>query len=172
MILGDNRLNNFKSRRSLRTLCSEVLVLLASAFVLAMAFPGFMTDGGIAPLVFIALIPVFMVIKNTTWKCVWFHGFIFGLVYYFFFNYWLKGFHSLAIVIAPVIKGGEMCLLFLALKAVDEAFPKKGYIFKGAVWAAYAFLAENWFAGYPYGNIVYALYPYKVLYQIADITGI
>ena len=172
MILGDDRLNNFKSRRSLRTLCSEVLVLLASAFVLAASFPGFLTDDGIAPLVFIALIPVFMVIRNTTWKCVWFHGFIFGLVYYFFFNYWLKGFHSLAIVIAPVIKGGEMLLLFLALKAVDEAFPKKGYIFKGAVWASYAFLAENWFAGYPYGNIVYALYPYKVLYQIADITGI
>ena len=78
MILGDDCLNNFKSRRSLRTLCSEVLVLLASAFVLAMAFHGFMTDGGIAPLVFIALIPVFMVIKNTTWKCVWFHVFIFG----------------------------------------------------------------------------------------------
>ena len=35
MILGDDRLNNFTSRRSLRTLCSEVLVLLASAFVLA-----------------------------------------------------------------------------------------------------------------------------------------
>ena len=68
-------------------MCSEVLVLLASAFVLAMAFPGFMTDDGIAPLVFIALIPVFMVIKNTTGKCVWFHGFIFGLVYYFFINY-------------------------------------------------------------------------------------
>lgn len=153
-------------------MCSEVLVLLASAFVLAMSFPGFMTDGGIAPLVFFALIPVFMVIRNTTWKCVWFYGFIFGLTYYFFFNYWLKGFHSLAIVIAPVIKGGEMLLLFLALKAVDEAFPKKGYIFKGAIWAAYAYLAESWFAGYPYGNIVYALYPYKVLYQIADITGI
>ena len=55
---------------------------------------------------------------------------------------------------------------------IDEAFQKKGYILKGAVWAAYAYLAENWFAGYPYGNIVYALYPYPVLYQIADITGI
>ena len=147
-------------------------MLLASAFVLAASFPGFLTDDGIAPLVFVALIPVFMVIRNTTWRCVWFHGFLFGLVYYFFFNYWLKGFHALAIVIAPVIKGGEMLLLFLTLKAIDEAFPKKGYILKGAVWAAYAYLAENWFAGYPYGNIVYALYPYPVLYQIADITGI
>ena len=165
-------MNNFNRERSLRTLCSEVLVLLASAFVLAASFPGFLTDDGIAPLVFVALIPVFIVIRNTTWRCVWFHGFLFGLVYYFFFNYWLKGFHALAIVIAPVIKGGEMLLLFLALKAIDEAFPKKGYILKGAVWAAYAYLAENWFAGYPYGNIVYALYPYPVLYQIADITGI
>ena len=165
-------MDNFNRERSLRTLCSEVLVLLASAFVLAASFPGFLTDDGIAPLVFVALIPVFMVIRNTTWRCVWFHGFLFGLVYYFFFNYWLKGFHALAIVIAPVIKGGEMLLLFLALKAIDEAFPKKGYILKGAVWAAYAYLAENWFAGYPYGNIVYALYPYPVLYQIADITGI
>ena len=165
-------MNNFNRERILRTLCSEVLVLLASAFVLAASFPGFLTDDGIAPLVFVALIPVFMVIRNTTWRCVWFHGFLFGLVYYFFFNYWLKGFHALAIVIAPVIKGGEMLLLFLALKAIDEAFPKKGYILKGAVWAAYAYLAENWFAGYPYGNIVYALYPYPVLYQTADITGI
>ena len=119
-------MNNFNRERSLRTLCSEVLVLLASAFVLAASFPGFLTDDGIAPLVFVALIPVFMVIRNTTWRCVWFHGFLFGLVYYFFFNYWLKGFHALAIVIAPVIKGGEMLLLFLALKAIDEAFPKKG----------------------------------------------
>ncbi len=165
-------LSNDRYRRSLGTLCSEVLVLLASAFVLAAAFPGFLTDDGIGWLSLIALIPVFAVIRNTSWRCVWFYGFIFGLVYYFFFNYWLKTFHALAIVIAPVIKGGEMIFLFLALKAVDTAFPKRGYILKGAVWAAYAYLAENWFAGYPYGNIVYALYPYRVLYQIADITGI
>ncbi|MBQ0071010.1 MAG: apolipoprotein N-acyltransferase, partial [Spirochaetales bacterium] len=145
---------------------------MASTFVLALAFPGFMTDNGIGWIAFLALIPVFLVIRNTTWKCVWFYGFIFGLVYYFFFNYWLKFFHPLAILLAPVIKGGEMMFCFLAIKAVDEAFPKKGYLLKGAVWVAYAYLAENWFAGYPYGNIVYALYPYRVLTQIADITGI
>lgn len=158
--------------RGLGTFCSEVLVLLSSAFVLAAAFPGFLTEDGFGFLALIALIPVFAVIKNTSWRRVWFYGFIFGLVYYFFFNYWLKGFHALAIVIAPVIKGGEMIFLFLALKAVDTAFPKKGFILKGFVWASYAYLAESWFAGYPYGNIVYALYPYRVLYQIVDITGI
>lgn len=165
-------MKDISKKRSLGTLCSEVLVIVASAFLLSMAFPGFLTDNGFPFLCFIALIPIFMVIKNTTWSCVWFYGFIYGLFYYFFFNYWLKGFHALAIVIAPVIKGGEMVLLFLALKAIDEAFPKKGYIIKPFIWVAYAYMAENWFAGYPYGNIVYALYPYKVLIQIADITGI
>ncbi len=165
-------MNSNNHQRNLGTLCSEVLVLLSSAFVLAAAFPGFLTKDGFGWLSLVALIPVFAVIRNTTWRCVWFYGFIFGLVYYFFFNYWLKTFHALAILIAPVIKGGEMVLLFLALKAIDEAFPKWGYVLKGAVWACYAYFAENWFAGYPYGNIVYALYPYRVLYQVADITGI
>lgn len=165
-------MSKFNYPRSLRTVCSEVLVLIASAFVLSMAFPGYLTSDGFGFLAFIALIPVFAVIRNTPKRYVWFYGFLFGLIYYFFFNYWLKGFHALAILIAPVIKGGEMALLFLALKAIDEAFPKKGYILKGFVWASYAYLAENWFAGYPYGNIVYALYPYPVLYQIVDITGI
>lgn len=158
--------------RSLRTVCSEVLVLLVSAFILSMAFPGFMSDSGLGWIALIALIPVFMVIKNTTFKCVWFYGFLFGLCYYFFFNYWLKGFHPLAILIAPIIKGGEMVFLFLALKAAVTFFPKKGYLLQPVIWMAYAYLAESWFAGYPYGNIVYALYKYRVLIQIADITGI
>ena len=160
------------SNRSLRTVCSEVLVLLVSAFILSIAFPGFMSANGVGFIALFALIPVFMVIRNTTFRCVWFYGFIFGLCYYFFFNYWLKGFHPLAILIAPIIKGFEMMLLFLALKVAVTFFPKKGYLLQPIIWVAYAYLAESWFAGYPYGNIVYALYRYRVLIQIADITGI
>lgn len=167
----DNKIE-VKSNRSLRTLCSEVLVLLVSAFVLSLAFPGFMTSKGFGWIAFIALIPVFMVIRNTNFKCVWFYGFIFGMSYYFFFNFWLKGFHPLAILIAPIIKGGEMVLLFLALKAAITFFPKKGYLLQPVIWMAYAYLAESWFAGYPYGNIGYAIYRYHVLVQIADITGV
>ena len=94
--------NNYP--RSLGTLCSEVLVLLASAFVLAASFPGFLTANGFGFLSLIALIPVFAVIKNTSWRCVWFYGFIFGLIYYFFFNYWLKGFHALALLFENVLQ--------------------------------------------------------------------
>lgn len=161
-----------ESRRSLRTVCSEVLVLLASAFLLSIAFPGFMSANGIGFLALMALIPVFAVIRNTTWSLVWLYGFFFGFAYYIFFNYWLKGFHALAILLVPIIKGGEMVFLFLALKAADSFFKKHGYLLQAAIWVAYAYLSESWFAGYPYGNIAYALYRYRILIQFIDITGI
>lgn len=161
-----------ESRRSLRTVCSEVLVLLASAFLLSIAFPGFMSANGIGFLALIALIPVFAVIRNTTWSLVWLYGFFFGFAYYIFFNYWLKGFHALAILLVPIIKGGEMVFLFLALKAADSFFKKHSYLLQAAIWVAYAYLSESWFAGYPYGNIAYALYRYRILIQFIDITGI
>lgn len=161
-----------ESRRSLRTVCSEVLVLLASAFLLSIAFPGFMSANGIGFLALLALIPVFAVIRNTIWSLVWLYGFFFGFAYYIFFNYWLKGFHALAILLVPIIKGGEMVFLFLALKAADSFFKKHGYLLQAAIWVAYAYLSESWFAGYPYGNIAYALYRYRILIQFIDITGI
>ena len=131
-----------------------------------------MSANGIGFLALIALIPVFAVIRNTTWSLVWLYGFFFGFAYYIFFNYWLKGFHALAILLVPIIKGGEMVFLFLALKAADSFFKKHGYVLQAAIWVAYAYLSESWFAGYPYGNIAYALYRYRILIQFIDITGI
>ena len=118
------------------------------------------------------LIPVFAVIRNTRFALVAPYGFFFGFMYYIFFNYWLSTFHPLAILIVPIIQGGEMFFLFLALKAADIFFKKRAYVLQAVIWVAYAYLSESWFAGYPYGTICYALVQYRPLIQIADITGI
>ena len=165
-------MKNFYVRRGLRTYCSEVLVLIISAFILSLAFPGFVTSSGWGWIAFFALIPVFAVIRNTSYKAVWAYGFLFGVTFYCFFNYWLPGFHPGAIYIVTIIKGGEMLLLFLALKVAASAFEGFAFIPQAFIWAAYAYLSQNWFAGYPYGTICYALYEYLPLIQIADITGI
>ena len=146
--------------------------MLVASFVLSLAFPGFVTEKGWGWIAFFALIPVFAVIRNTSWKAVWAYGFLFGVAFYCFFNYWLPGFHPGAIYIVTIIKGGEMVLLFLALKLAVSAFGRHGYVAQALIWASYAFLAQSWFAGYPYGTICYALYDYLPLIQIADITGI
>ena len=160
------------SRRSLRTLGSEVLVLVTAAFVYSMAFPGFMIPEGLGFIALFALIPVFAVIRHTSWKHVWWMGFLFGFVFFLFFTYWLKSFHALAIVLIPVIKAFEMMLCFVALKAADGFFKRFGYIVQAIIWIAYAYLSESWFAGFSYGNIAYAFYKYAPFIQIADIAGI
>ena len=153
-------------------MCSEVLVLLFTAFVYSIAFPGFMSAGGLGFIALLALIPVFAVIRHTSWKHVWWLGFLFGFVFYIFFAYWLKSFHALAIVLIPVIKGFEMMLCFIALKAADGFFRRFGFIVQAIIWVAYAYLSESWFAGFSYGNIAYAFYDYPLFVQIADITGL
>lgn len=160
-------------RRNLGTLGSEVVLLLASAFLLALAFPSFCSKDGWNFLAFVAMIPLFYVIKNTTWKTVGFYGFFYGFVYYWIFNYWLSAFHPLANVLVQVIKGAEMVPLFFALKAADRLFSEKiSYVIQAAFWVAYTYLAQSWFAGYPYGTIAYAIARYRVLIQIADLCGI
>ena len=137
-----------------------------------MAFPGFMIPEGWGFIAFFALIPVFGVIRHTSWKHVWWMGLLFGFVFYLFFAYWLKSFHALAIVLIPTIKSLEMMLCFIALKAADSFFKRFGYFVQAIVWVAYAYLSESWFAGFSYGNIAYAFYKYAPFVQIADITGI
>ncbi|MBQ2528109.1 MAG: apolipoprotein N-acyltransferase, partial [Spirochaetales bacterium] len=148
-----------------------------AAFVLSLAHPSFMSKRGFGFLSLIALIPVFAVIRNTTWKLVGAYGFLFGFVYYSIFNYWLTTFHPFAILIVTIIKGAEMVALFFALKAADRwtGCILKGrlvHVFQAVIWVAYAYLSQGWFAGYPYGTIAYALYNYKILIQVADLFGI
>jgi len=159
-------------RRNLRTVGSEVLALLFSSFIYSIAFPGLISTNGVAPLAFIALIPVFAVIRNTSWKLVPIYGFFYGFMFYLFFNYWLKTFHPLAILIVPIIKGGEMIALFLALKAAQKLFKKHGYLVEAVIWVAYSYISQDWFAGYPYGTLGSAVYRWLPFIQIAEFTGI
>ena len=159
-------------RRNLGTVCSEVFVLLASAFVYSFAFPGLVSANGLGFIGFIALIPVFAVIRNTSWKLTPVYGFFYGFMFYLFFNYWLKTFHPLAILIVPIIKGGEMVVLFPLLKAAQKLFKKYGYIVEGIIWVAYSYVSQDWFAGYPYGTLGSAAYEYLAFIQIAEFTGI
>ena len=162
-----------QKRRNLGTIGLEVVLVLASAFLLSLAFPSFCSKDGWPVFAIFALVPLFAVIRNTTWKCVWFYGFLFGFVFYWIFNYWLSAFHPLANLLVQIIKGTEMIALFLALKGAVSWFPRKiSFVIQAFFWMVYAYLAQTWFAGYPYGTIAYAFFRWKVLIQIADFSGI
>jgi apolipoprotein N-acyltransferase len=145
---------------------------LGTALLFSFAFPGFLSEKGIGVIAFFALVPLFAVIRQTSWKAICFYGFLFGFSFYTLFNYWLTTFHPLAILLVPIIKGGEMVMLFPALKAADRYFKRWGFIVQAIIWVAYSYLSQSWFAGYPYGTISSAVYTFLPFIQIAEFSGI
>ena len=159
-------------KRGFGTYGLEILLLIVIACIYSFAFPGFLSDTGFGAIAFFALIPLFSIIRYTTWKAIPFYGFLFGFAFYTCFNYWLTTFHPLAILLVPIIKGGEMVMLFIALKAADRWFKRYGFAVQALIWVAYAYLSQSWFAGYPYGTIAYAAYQFLPFIQIAEFSGI
>lgn len=159
-------------KRGLGSYGLEILLLIITSVIYSFAFPGFLSDKGFGAIAFFALIPLFAVIRKTSWVAVPFYGFLFGFAFYTCFNYWLTTFHPLAILLVPIIKGGEMVMLFPALKAADRWFKKYGFLVQSIIWVAYAYLNQSWFAGYPYGTISSATYQFLPFIQIAEFSGI
>ncbi len=150
----------------------NLLLLLISALLFALSFPSFLSVWGWFPLAFVALIPVFIVVHRSSWKGIAFYGIFFGLASYTLFNFWLGKFHPLALFIVPPIYAFYFLLVFPALKIIDSAFPRYGYILQTFVWLAYEFLKTQGFLGYSYGIMGYSQYLFKTLIQIAEITGV
>lgn len=159
-------------RHTVKSYLIELAVLIGTAVLYSFAFPGFLSVEGYGFVAFFALIPLFSVIRHTSWKAIIPYGFLYGFTFYTCFNYWLTTFHPLAILIVPIIKGGEMMMLFPALKAASSLSRRFSYLVQAVIWVAYAFLSQSWFAGYPYGTIAYAAYEYLPFIQIASFSGI
>jgi len=150
----------------------ELLLLTAGSFIFALSFPSFMNKWGIAPLAFVAIIPVFIVVHRVSYVKSVIYGAYFGYISYTIFNYWLATFDPMAFVAVPVIYASYFLVLFPLLKLVDQLFPKKGYILQIFIWMSYEFLRTKGFLGYSYGVIGYTQYNFLSLIGIADITGV
>ena len=94
-------------KRSLGTFCSEVLLLVISAFIYSIAFPGFVSEKVLGFIAFFAIIPVLIVIKNTSWKAVGFHGFLFGVAFYCFGGAVCGALPSLYDLVSLPLRGGQ-----------------------------------------------------------------
>ena len=159
-------------RRSLRTYGSEVLFLSVGALLFALGFPSFISTEGLGIFGFIALIPVFAVIRNAPWKVTWLYGWFYGLTSYLIFNYWLSSFHPLAIFISPLVFSFYGIFLFPILKLAVSLFPTYGYLLQTAIWIGYELLSTKGFFGYAYGIMGYTQYRVLPFIQIASVFGV
>ena len=150
----------------------DLLILGFSAFIASLSFPSKYIENGIPFLAFFYLIPVFYVIWRSKWSTVWLYGAFYGFLFYLFYNYWLKTFHPLAILIAPILECVQYMLLFMCLK-LSKTLVKRHYSLLATLfYSAYLYLTQQGFLAYPYGNIASALYGVTSLIQIVSVTGI
>ena len=156
----------------LRTTTGEIGLLLLSALLFALAHPSLLSRWGVGPLAFVALAPVFLVLRRAGWLRVVLYGVLYGYVSYALYNYWLATFHPLAIIIVPVVYMGYLLILFLLLKLADQLFPRYGYLVQVLVWVGYELVKSLGFLGYSYGILGYTQYLWTDFIQIAGVTGV
>lgn len=149
----------------------QLALLLVGALLFALSFPSFVSETGYAPLAFISLIPVFILVHRSSWALIAPLGFLYGFVTYALFNYWLSTFHPLAILIVPTIYAVYFLMVFPLLKLADSLYPRYGYLVQLLIWLAYEYLRTKGYLGYPYGNIGYSQYQFIPFIQISAITG-
>lgn len=150
----------------------QVGLVLLGALVYSAAYPSVVSQWGWFPLAYISLIPVFLVVRRTTWLGAFLNGALYGFVTYSVLNYWLLNFHPLAIFIVPVIYAVYFLVLFPLLKLAVVLFPRYGYLVQALIWLAYEYLRLQGFLGYAYGISGYSQYLFIPLIGISSITGV
>ncbi|MFW5683567.1 MAG: apolipoprotein N-acyltransferase [Spirochaetota bacterium] len=147
------------------------LVALGAA-LFALSFPSLVSMWGWFPLAYLALIPVVVLVHRANWPEVFFYGFLYGLATYALHNYWLSGFHPLALIAVPLIYATYFFVVFPLLKLADRLMPRHGYLLQLAIWLAYEYFRTQFFLGYAYGIIGYTQYLFTPMVRLSSVTGV
>ncbi|TFG63913.1 MAG: apolipoprotein N-acyltransferase [Spirochaetales bacterium] len=153
-------------------LITELGLLLLSALMFSLSFPGFHSDWGWFPLAFAAYLPLFIVIHRAGWVKIFIFGLLYVFVSYALFNIWLLKFHPLALIIVPVIYAFFFLLFLPLLKLVDRLFPVWGWLFQAFLWVGFEYAKTKGFLEYSYGVIGYSQYLFLPFIRIASLFGV
>jgi len=165
-------LSTWRERGFLQNLAVNFGLVAVAAILFTLSFPSFLSMWGWWPLAYVALVPVFVLVHRATWTEVFFYGFLYGLTTYALHNYWLTGFHPLALIAVPLIYATYFLVFFPLLKLATALLPRYGYVLQFAIWIAYEFFRTQFFLGYSYGIIGYTQYLFLPLVRLSNLTGI
>lgn len=162
----------WRQRGFLENLAVNFGLVALGAVLFSLSFPSLVSMWGWFPVAYIALIPVFILVHRANWAEVFFYGFLYGLATYALHNYWLSGFHPLALIAVPLIYATYFLAFFPLLKLADTLLPRYGYLLQLAIWLAYEYFRTQFFLGYAYGIIGYTQYLFLPLVRLSSATGV
>ena len=156
-----------------------VLPAIASGILIALSFP----SANLAPLAWIAFVPLLYSLWKKNGKEAFWSGFVFGLVYFFGTLYWIYhsinyyGGLSFAVSICIVLLLCCYLALFPAVFSVlfIQIYRKTklpALFIAPVLWVMLEFARSYALTGFPWSSIGYSQYRFLSLIQIADVTGI
>ncbi len=147
----------------------KALLAIASGVILALAMP----KPGIWELAWVALIPLFIALRDTRPTEAAAYGLMFGVVYFGVILYWIWLFGYLPWVLLAVVQG-----LFYAIfaAAASALMPNRigwwGYVAVPAAWAAMQWSRSLGIYAFPWGGLAHIQADNLSLAQLASMTGV
>jgi apolipoprotein N-acyltransferase len=146
---------------------------LVSALLYALALPSFASPGGFAPIAWVCLVPLFVVLELVPYPRGIFCGTAAGVLATMLVNYWLGTFHLLSLQFATIVALVEYAVFMVAaLWIAKRARPGAHFIVLPAAWTVFDWLRSLGFLGYPWGMIGTSQYAAPLVTQIASIGGV
>jgi apolipoprotein N-acyltransferase len=150
-----------------------VLLSLASALLLALALPSFASADGWAPLAWVCLVPLFVVLGLVPYGRGVFYGTSAGVIATLAVNYWLGTFHLLSLQLASLVALAQyLPFMAVTLWIVHRARPGARFVVMPAGWVVFDWLRSLGFLGYPWGMIGTSQYAAPLVIQTASIGGV
>ncbi len=146
------------------------LFVALSVIVITLALPSFLSLEGIGGLAWIALVPLFFILRRSSYaRGLWLIG-VYAAFSTMLIHYWLGGFNLVALQGSTIIIIGYYIIFF----SVGYFFLRRfrNPLFWAMVWTVFAFYRHYGFSAFPWGLLTHAQYNSPTLIQIADVTGI
>ena len=146
---------------------------LLSALLYALALPSFAVHEGFAPLAWVCLVPLFVVLELAPHPWNVFYGTATGVLATMLVNYWLSTFHLVSLQLATVVALAEYAaFMAVALWIAERARPGARFLVMPAAWTVFDWLRSLGFLGYPWGMIGTSQYTAPLVMQTASLGGV
>ncbi len=148
-----------------------LLTFLSAAFF-AFSFPSFLSLGGLGPVAFVSVVPLFIVLRETEPRQAVFYGTFFGVLETMVTNYWLGTFSLVTLQAVSVIYALFFLLFMTVAVRIIRRYGDAGLFILPFAWVGFDFLRSSGFIGYPWGMIGTTQYRFLPFIQIAELTGV
>jgi apolipoprotein N-acyltransferase len=148
------------------------VLTLASAFLMTIAFPSFVSLDGFPLLGWVALVPLFIALRSARFGHGVFYLTTFGVLATLLTNYWLATFSLVSLQITVAIFLVYYLVFSPLALAIYRVAGRARFLVFPLAFTLFEYLRSTGFLGYPWALFGHTQYSVIPLIQIAEVTGV